>query len=195
MNFTKVRNPDIKAELEATLHKVCRLYTLGAPVVADDDKIVTSTNMKVGAYTIAAQPDVPRNITVTVTAVTGADTMGTITIVGKDSAGKDISEVITPVADSTVAGVLAFASVASATGAGWVINTGNDTIKIGVGTLIGIPMPEALIETADVLLVILGTAIVAGTVAAGGTVAGSTIDASSSTYNGSKVLLAAIVAD
>ena len=101
---------------------------------ADTDKIVTTTNMKVGAYTVAASPSVPSLITVTVTASGTADTMGTITVVGTDIYDRVLTEVITPVAGSTVTGTRYFKSVTSVTGAGWVIDAGagNDTIVIGV---------------------------------------------------------------
>jgi len=95
--------------------------------------------MKVGAYTIAAQPDVPRNITVTQTAVDAEDTNGTIVIVGTDIAGNVITETLTPNAGVTVAGAKAFKTVTSVTGVGWVIGGGNDTITVGVGSLIGLP--------------------------------------------------------
>ena len=101
---------------------------------ADVDKIVESTNMKVGAYTVAASPSVPSLITVTVTASGTADTMGTITVVGTDIYDRVLTEVITPVAGSTVTGTRYFKSVTSVTGAGWVIDAGagNDTIVVGV---------------------------------------------------------------
>lgn len=101
---------------------------------ADTDKIVTTTNMKVGAYTVAASPSVPSLITVTVTASGTADTMGTITVVGTDIYDRVLTEVITPVAGSTVTGTRYFKSVTSVTGAGWVIDAGagNDTITVGV---------------------------------------------------------------
>ena len=97
-----------------------------------DALIVNSTNMKVGAYTVAAQPKCPATITILTTAVTGADTQGTVTIVGTDATGSTITEVMTPISGTTVYSTNLFASVTSVTGAGWVINTGNDTIKIGV---------------------------------------------------------------
>lgn len=121
---------------------------LGSPVVDDVDRIVTSANMKVGAYTIAAQPDVARNITVTQTAVDAEDTNGTIVVVGTDIAGNAITETITPNAGATVAGAKAFKTVTSVTGAGWIIGGGNDTITVGVGSLIGLPMSL----TADALV-------------------------------------------
>jgi hypothetical protein len=102
----------------------------------DDDKIVTSTNMIVGAYTIAAQPIAPCLLSVLATANGTADTMGTITFVGTDINGDALTEVVTPIAGTTVYTTNEFASVASATGAGWVIAVGNDTIKIGVASAV-----------------------------------------------------------
>jgi hypothetical protein len=114
---------------------VFTLTNTAATTAAVANRIVTSTNMIVGAYTIANASPVWSGgalITITHTTATGADTLGTITIVGKDLAGQTISETITPVADSLVSGAKIFRSVTSATGAGWVINGGNDTIVIGV---------------------------------------------------------------
>lgn len=102
----------------------------------DDDKIVTSTNMIVGAYVIAAQPIAPCLLSVLATAVGAADTLGTITFVGTDINGVVITEVVIPIAGTTVYTTKEFASITSATGAGWVISAGNDTIKIGVASAI-----------------------------------------------------------
>lgn len=102
----------------------------------DVDKIVTTANMKVGAYTVAAQPTVPCRITVTHTAVGAADTLGTIVFVGTLPDDTVIQETVTPVASSTVSTVNEFKTVTSATGVGWVIGEGNDTITIGMGEVI-----------------------------------------------------------
>ena len=112
-------------------------YTwLSASTAAVANRYVTSTNMKVGAYTIAnASPVWQGGAFITVTHATvaaGTDTLGTITIVGVDLAGNVRSEVITPIADSVATGTIPFRSVTSATGAGWVIAGGNDTVTIGV---------------------------------------------------------------
>lgn len=121
-----------------------RIYCadLGSPAAADDDYLVESTNMKVGTYTLAHtnSPDVARNVTVTHAAVGAADTLGTITVTGKDLSGAVISEVITPQADATVQGAKAFKEYTSVVGAGWVINQGNDTIKVGYGNKLGLPI-------------------------------------------------------
>lgn len=107
---------------------------IAATTAAVANRFVTTTNMVVGTYTIAnASPvwDGGCFVTITHTSVTGTDTLGTITIVGTGLDGQALSEVITPVADSVATGTKAFRTVTSATGAGWVINTGNDTIVIG----------------------------------------------------------------
>ena len=65
-------------------------YVLGAPILADDDRIVTSADWADGALTIAAHPDVPRNITITVTDANASITGGTCTVVGVDHAGTAI---------------------------------------------------------------------------------------------------------
>lgn len=107
---------------------------------ADDDKIVTSANMKVGSYTIAAQPASPARISVTATAVGTADTLGIITITGTlAGSGKTDTEVITPVAGSAVYGAKYFSAITSVVGSGWVIDggAGNDTIKVGVSMDVG----------------------------------------------------------
>lgn len=124
-----------------------RMYYLGTPELDDADQVVTSTNMVVGTYTVAADPDVPRVITVTHASVGATDTLGTITVEGTDFAGTVISEVITPSADTTVTGLLAFATVTSVTGVDWVIAEGNDTIEVGTGPALGLPEVVAVSTT------------------------------------------------
>lgn len=126
---------------QTDLYSVVR-FSAGSPAAADDDRIVTSTNMKVGAYTIAnGSPSGggARNVTVTHTAVDAADTLGTIVVVGTDLAGAALTETITPSSGGVASGTKAFKTVTSVTGAGWVIAGGNDTIKVGFGDLIGLP--------------------------------------------------------
>jgi len=177
-------------------NSTCRLYNLGAPALADDDLIVTSTNMKVGEYTVAAQPDIPRNITVTVTAGATADTLGTVTISGTNYDDDEISEVITPVAGSAVAGTKAFKTVTTVVGAGWVIDAvegTNDTIKVGIGNELGLPL--MLDSATEIMMGTLGTTITATnpTVTNPATLEGTTIDMSAGTYNATKEALIFIV--
>jgi len=100
---------------------------------ADTDAIVTTANMKVGTYTIAAQPTKASRISVTHTAVGNTDTLGTITIAGTVDATAT-TEVITPVANSTVYGNKYFDKdgLTSVTGGSWVTNGTADTITVGV---------------------------------------------------------------
>lgn len=98
------------------------------------NRFVASTNMIVGAYTVAnASPAWQGGcqIVATITGVTGNDTPGTLTVVGTDLNGNALSETITLVAGGTATGSKIFRTVTSVTGAGWVINGGNDTIVVG----------------------------------------------------------------
>jgi hypothetical protein len=109
---------------------------ISAATAAVTNRFVTSTNMKVGAYTIANSGVATwaGGFLVTLTHSTvavGTDTLGTVVIVGTDMAGQAQTETLTPVADSTVTGTKIFRTVTSATGAGWVIAGGNDTLVIG----------------------------------------------------------------
>jgi len=99
--------------------------------VPDLDKLVTSTNMIVGAYTLADQIDLPCKISFKHTSVGATDTLGTIVVVGI-SGDETVTETVTPVADSTVYSTKYYSEITSLTSAGWVINAGNDTIKVGV---------------------------------------------------------------
>ena len=109
---------------------------IAATTAAVADRIVTSANMKVGAYTIANASPVWAGgalITVTHSQVGGVtDTLGTIVLVGKDLHGQALTETITPLDGTVATGTKVFRSITTATGVGWVINTGNDTITIGV---------------------------------------------------------------
>lgn len=110
-------------------------YTpISASTVAVTNRFVTSTNMINGAYTVAnASPAWQGGcrVVATITAVTGNDTPGTLTIVGTDLSGNAITEVLTLVAGGTATGAKVFRTITSITGAGWVINAGNDTIVVG----------------------------------------------------------------
>lgn len=111
--------------------------TVGAFLLVAN-KIVTSTNMKAAAYTIAAQPTVPAILSVLATAVGTADTMGTIDFVGTDRNGAAQTETVIPIAGTTVLTTKVFKTVTTATGVGWVIDGGsqNDTIIIGVAAIV-----------------------------------------------------------
>lgn len=177
--------------LQATNHVMWHVLNPGAGsvtkislgAVANDatNATVASANMKVGTYIIAAQPDVPRNITVSHTAVSTVDTLGTIVIVGTDYAGDALTETLTPVNGTIAAGTKAFRSITSITGVGWVIAAGNDTVVLGRGSLIGLPV--ALPAATGTMLGHLGTTVAVkattGTTLATSTVAEASGDGSS----------------
>lgn len=108
---------------------------IAATTAAVTNRFVTSVNMKVGAYTVANPSPVWAGgcfVTVTHTEVGGGvDTLGSITIVGTDLHGMAITESIVPLNGTVATSTKVFRTVTSATGVGWVIGTGNDTIVIG----------------------------------------------------------------
>lgn len=117
-------------------------FAAGSPVVSDVNRIVTSVNMQVGAYTILnASPagGVAMNVTVTVTLTVENDTEGTLDIVGTDIDDQALTETLTPLIGSTIQGLRAFKTVTSVTGVGWVTGGTPDTIEVGFGELIGLP--------------------------------------------------------
>jgi hypothetical protein len=110
-------------------------YTnLSASTAAVTNRFVTTTNMKVGEYTLAnatAAHGAGFKVTATITAVTGNDTPGTLVVVGIGMDGQPLTETITLAAGTGGNGSKIFRSLTSVTGAGWVINVGNDTIVVG----------------------------------------------------------------
>jgi hypothetical protein len=105
-----------------------------ATTAAVTNRFMVSANMSLTPYTIANASPVWSGgclVTITHTTVAGTDTLGTITIVGTDLAGAALTEVITPVADSTATSTKIFRTVTSATSLGWVATSTADTIVIG----------------------------------------------------------------
>jgi hypothetical protein len=111
-------------------------YTgIAASTAAVTNRFVASTNMSLTTYTIA-NGGLPVwqggcNVTVTHTTVAGTDTLGTIALVGVGIDGQAKTEVLTPVADSTVTSVNVYRSVTSLTQAGWAAVSTADTIVAG----------------------------------------------------------------
>lgn len=179
-----------EAGIVAKLQKGIQSLFMGAPVVADDDRIVVSADWADGSLVIAAQPDVPRNITAVLTDADNSVT-GLLTITGKDCRGRTITETMAPDGaggGKTLTGTKIFASITSAVitdSEGEVAET--DLIKIGVGNVIGTPYD--LDSDAVVHHVYLGGALQSSpTIVTGVSISG--INASSGTYNGSKILQA-----
>jgi len=183
---TKVK--DIETRLVVVEDYGSRLIYLGIPELGDVDQVVVSADMKVGEYTIAASPDVPRVLTVTHTQVGGVtDTLGTIDFVGTDSADEALTETITPVSGAIATGLKAFKTVTSATGVGWVIDTVEDTITIGTGAGLGLPETIVASTTNTIgMLALVNEAISA--VGTGADVPNSTVTLTSA-LNGSSVYI------
>lgn len=163
---------------------------MGAPILADVDRIVTSANWADGALTVAAQPDVPRNVTVTLTDADDS-VSGVCTIIGTDIRGRTITEVQTVVAGvgKAFTGTKIFASVTSATISGTSgAAAGTDVVTVGVGNVIGTAMD--LDSVAVVRAAYLGGTKLTPTLTTGESLSG--LDASAGTYDGSKMLHAFI---
>lgn len=187
--FSRIPSPDEKSLL-AKMEAGAQSAYLGTPVVADPDLIVTSTDWKTIGLTVAAQPDVPRNLTVALTDVNNSVT-GLLTITGIDPAGRRVVETMAPDgagAGKTLTGTKIFARVDSAiiTDSAGEAN-GTDVIVIGVGDVIGLPM-DVEAEAAVPNVYLDGARVASPVVSVG--VSESGVDVSAGTYDGAKVLYA-----
>ena len=177
----------IKLEGPARVEQGSRSESLGWPILADVDRIVTSADWADGALTVAAQPDVPRNLTITLTDANDSITGGLCTIVGVDINNRAVSEVMSIAVDGkTFTGTKIFASVTSATISGTTGTpaSGTDLVTIGVGNVIGIPFD--LTASSEVLHAYLGQTKLTPTIATG--ISTSGVNASAGTYDGAKLL-------
>lgn len=131
--------------------------SIAVATAAVANRFVESTNMKVGAYTVANSGTMPtdgaRLITVTHAAGDTPDTLGTITVVGTNLAGATITEDITPLSGTVASGAKWFRTVTSVTGAGWVIDGAeatNDTLTVGCGARVILAEGDAILHTVNV---------------------------------------------
>ncbi len=162
---------------------------LGAPIAADDDRIVVAVDLANGAQVIAAQPDVPRNLTATLTDANNSVTAAILTIVGKTPQGLVVTEVATLAQlKAGFVGKAIYHTIASVTVSGvtGTVGAGADQLKVGVGNVIGLPAP--INQASQVKSVSLGAVPVASPVVAIGQNT-SGVDASAATYNGTKSLV------
>lgn len=165
------------------------LVELGAPIAALATRIVAALDpVADGALSIAGQPDVPRNITVTV--VDANDSVSCITTVrGRDIAGNVVEEVAVTAlgAGKSFVGTKIMAQVDSAVVTGTTGAAGGDTVSVGVGDVIG--LPKAIANPVAVKHTWLdGVPITPDAIAVG---AISGIDTNGGTYDGSKLMRAA----
>ena len=164
------------------------MYDAGSPPTADVDRIVTVTDMIVGAYVIANASPVgggAMNVTFTMADADGSDTVGTVLVTGTDLDDQVLTETIIPTQNGITQGTRAFKTVVSAVGAGWVTNGGADQVTMGFGDLIG--LPDLLVNNTVLFAVFNAVREVAAAVTFSTTVlALNTVDLTSAT-NGSAV--------
>lgn len=183
------RFPSVEqAGVLSKLQKGIQSLFMGAPILADADRVVASCDWADGSLVIAAQPDVPRNITVVLTDADDSVT-GLITVTGVDARGRTVVETMAPDGEGegkTLTGTKLFArvdSVVISDTAGAEVDV--DLVVVGVGNVIGTPFD--LDSDAVVHHVYLGGALQESpTVSTGVSLSG--IDASAGTYDGSKML-------
>lgn len=128
--------------------KLKTVYNLGSPEAEDDNQVVTSEAVPAqsATLTIAASPDVPRNLTFTATIGGSLDAL--FTVVGIDQFGGAVTETFAVTAAPEVTGVKIFRSVTSITATTVTTDTGENTIIVGTGELIGLPVQ--ITQAADV---------------------------------------------
>jgi hypothetical protein len=162
------------------------------PVLAVDDRFVSTVAMKATPYTVAnARPSdsLYRNITVTHATVDTTDTLtGGVLVTGTNCLNEVITETIIISADGVATGLNAFKTVTAVQTSGWVQGGATaDNIKVGFGNKIG--MEFACSSASAFTLCTLGTAVIQNpTVTLSSNVHLTTVDASSGTYDGSKYM-------
>lgn len=119
------------------------------PKAAELISIVASANLTNKSWTLAGQPDVPRNLVCTVTDTTASITGGTIEITGTDVNGRTVMERhVCGAGTQTKTGNVAFAKVSKIETKGFTVlgGSGDELFKVGVGTKIGIACPGTLVS-------------------------------------------------
>jgi hypothetical protein len=163
---------------------------MGAPVLADVDRIVTSIDIAAGAQVIAAQPATPCNLTLTLTDADDSVT-ATIVIVGLDPMGRAVTETaqITLGTGKVWVGTKIFVSVTSITVSALSGEVGGDALTAGVGSVIGLPFD---IDDADAVQAVYvdNTKVTPAAIATGESTSG--INASGATYDGAKLMWAIV---
>ena len=163
---------------------------LGQPRLSEVARVVAADDMRVGAYTVANQPEVPRRLTVTHAVAVGVDTLGYIEIEGTNILDDTIVETIIPEEDDTVITENIFKSVTRIEGFDWVIGAANeDQLSVGLDDLLGIPISLEGYE--QLIFAMLGTEIISPDAFDAYVVddlPNAAIDVSGATYDGTKRL-------
>lgn len=187
--YARLPTPAEKETLQA-LTVGCISCFMGAPLLADVDRIVTAVDWGDGALTIAAQPATPCNITAVLTDANDSVTAGILTITGVDPMGRTVVETLDLTDGKTLTGTKIFASVTSAviSGTAGTVAAGTDQVTVGVGNVIGLPMD--LTSDDEVMAVWFDNTFVPiaslDAIATGESTSG--INYSSGTYDGTKLM-------
>jgi len=165
---------------------------LGAPILADVDRIVTTVLIADGAMAIAAQPDCPRNLTAVLTDADDSVT-SVVTMRGRDIQGRPVVEVmeIALGVGKSFVGTKIFAKVDSivVSGTSGADAPATDMITVGVGDVIG--LPNDIENAGEVLHVYVnGTKNTPDAIATGEGTSG--INSTSATYDGAKLMYAMV---
>jgi len=121
-------------EMYAYLQNIAAATTTGG--IAQED-IAASGATWDGAS--IAQPNVPRNVVLTVTDADTSISAGTITVAGLDQAGAVVNEVFDVTDGLVQTGDVVFAKITAVSGAGFAGNGAGDTVDMGYGVKIGLP--------------------------------------------------------
>ncbi len=161
---------------------------LSSPLPADLTTMVNAVTPSNVGLTIAAQPPQPRKLQIRIvigTTTTTAITAGTLTLVGVDQDGNAVTEVISLIqnASGTLKSANAYASLTSATVAGYVASgsgTGN-TIGLGPSNDFGMPTAPGVVDFAIVKATKITKVLGTSNVAADDVASTATVDAAART--------------
>jgi hypothetical protein len=164
---------------------------MGAPVLADVDRIVDAEDWADGTVAITAQPATPCNLTYALTDANASITAGICTVVGEDPLGRAITEVFDMSAGLTLTGTKIFKNVVSVTisDTAGVPAAGVDVLDIGVGNVIGLPF-DIDDEDAVQAVYVANTLTTPDAIATGESTSG--IDCNGATYDGTKLMWAIV---
>lgn len=164
---------------------------MGAPVLADVDRVVDAEDWADGAVAITAQPATPCNLTYVLTDADTSITAGICTVVGEDPLGRAITEVFDMSAGLTLTGTKIFKNIVSVTisGTAGVPAAGVDVLDIGVGNVIGLPF-DIDDEDAVQAVYVDNTLTTPDAIATGESTSG--IDCNGATYDGAKLMWAIV---
>ena len=164
---------------------------MGAPLLADPDRVVDAEDWADGAVAITAQPATPCNLTYLLTDANASITAGICTVVGEDPQGRTITEVFDMSAGLSLTGTKIFAVVTSVTisGTAGTPAAGTDVLDIGVGNVIGLPF-DIDDEDAVVAVYVDNAKTTPDAIATGESTSG--IDCNGATYDGTKLMWALV---